>query len=96
MAWPDLGRAWIVAWALEPRRDLRTIGNELEAAAAASSEDEALTPLENALWRLGAAREKFYAVVALAFGGPVASGREGQETDHPLPSRQRGMPKEVA
>jgi hypothetical protein len=81
MAWPNLGRAWIAAWARELARDLRTIANDLEAAAAAPSEDEALTPLENALWRLGAAREKFYAVVALAFGIPsLQIGQDKKQT----------------
>jgi hypothetical protein len=70
MVWPDLGRAWIAEWAHELGRDLVTVGGDLERAFPGATEDEALTALENALWRLGAAREKFYAVVALAFGIP--------------------------
>ena len=70
MAWPDLGRTWIAEWARELGRDLRTVASDLNTAAAAEVEADALRPLENALWRLGAAREKFYAVIALAFGIP--------------------------
>jgi hypothetical protein len=70
IAWPDLGRAWIAEWVREMGRDFETIGIDLERAAATPVEAEALIPLENALWRLGAAREKFYAVIALAFGIP--------------------------
>lgn len=70
MAWPDVGRAWIGGWARELGRDLRTIAGDLQTAAAASTENEALVSLENAVWRLGAARDKFYAIVALAFGIP--------------------------
>lgn len=70
MVWPDLGRAWIAEWARELGCDLATISADLEGAAAVTTENEALTPLENALWRLGAAREKFYVVVALSFGIP--------------------------
>jgi hypothetical protein len=81
MAWPDMGRAWIAEWVRELGRDLRSIGIDLAAAAAAPSEEEALTPLENALWRLGAAREKFNAVVALSFGIPsLHIGRDNKQT----------------
>jgi hypothetical protein len=69
-AWPDLGRAWIAQWARELGRDLHTVATDLEQAAAATTGDEALTPLENAFWRLGGARDKFYAVIALAYGIP--------------------------
>jgi hypothetical protein len=70
VGWPDLGRAWIRAWAEELGRDMSLISDQL--GAARSSEDAALarTALENALWRLDSAREKLHTVVALIFGVP--------------------------
>jgi hypothetical protein len=66
--WADLGRAWIIGWAEEFRRDLGTISTEISTAVEAADADAAQNPLENALWRLDSAREKLHAVIALAFG----------------------------
>ena len=94
MAWPDVGRAWITGWAHELGRDLRTVAGDLQTAAAASTEDEALVPLENAVWRLGAARDKFYAVVALAFGIPsLQIGKDKAQTLSFRPDAKAGKAK---
>lgn len=69
--WPDVGRAWIRAWAYELQRDMWLISDELVAARLAQHEvDAARTPLENALWRLDSAREKLHTIIALIFGLP--------------------------
>lgn len=68
--WPEVGRAWAVGWAQELERDLDIIARDLKAANNADAPQDAVEPLENALWRLGAAREKFYAITALAFAVP--------------------------
>lgn len=51
-AWPGMGRAWIAEWARELGRDLLTVASDLNVAAAATGEDDALTPLENARSRV--------------------------------------------
>lgn len=71
MAWPDLGRAWVAAWVVELGRDASLVAQGLEAGRVAATDDDALTPLENAAWRLGAAREKLHAVIALSYGLPA-------------------------
>jgi hypothetical protein len=70
MGWPDLGRAWILAWAEELSRDMAIITTELAAARGSQQMDEARTLLENGLWRLDSAREKLHALIALIFGVP--------------------------
>ena len=80
-AWPDLGRAWVAAWVDEVGRDASTIAADLRAARDAASDEQALTPLENAAWRLGAAREKLHAVIALAYGVPsLRIGNDAKQT----------------
>lgn len=80
-AWPDLGRSWVAAWVDEVGRDASIIAADLCAARAGASDEDALTPLENAAWRLGAAREKLHAVIALAYGVPsLRIGRDAKQT----------------
>jgi hypothetical protein len=86
-AWPNLGRAWVAAWVVELGRDAATIADDLRAARAAASDDHALTPLENAAWRLGVAREKFHAVIALSYGTP--SLHIGDDANQTLSFRPR-------
>jgi hypothetical protein len=86
-AWPDLGRAWVAAWVAELGRDASTIASDLGAARDASTDEDALTPLENAAWRLGVAREKFHAVIALSYGIP--SLHIGDDANQTLSFRPR-------
>jgi hypothetical protein len=80
-AWPDLGRSWVANWVKELGRDALTIASNLTDARAAPTDEAALTPLENAAWRLGSAREKFHAVIALAYGIPsLHIGRDSKQT----------------
>jgi len=86
-AWPDLGRSWVAAWVVELGHDAVTIAADLRTARAAKTDEDALTPLENAAWRLGAAREKFHAVIALSYGIP--SLRIGDDAMQTLTFRLR-------
>jgi hypothetical protein len=80
-AWPDLGRSWVAAWVVELGRDATTVAADLRAARAAEADDDSLTPMENAAWRLGAAREKLHAVIALAYGLPsLRIGNDAKQT----------------
>lgn len=79
--WPDLGRAWIAAWARELSRDLDVLASELDNAKSAATDDDVLTPLENAFWRLGSGREKLHAIIALCFGVPsLVIGKDKKQT----------------
>jgi hypothetical protein len=80
-AWPELGRGWIAEWVTELERDAATVSDDLRAAREGANEDEALVPLENAAWRLGAARTKLHAIVALFFGVPsIRIGEDKNQT----------------
>lgn len=67
--WSQLGRGCIAAWVDDAGRCCDLIAKGLEVVERARSE-EALEALENALWRVDAAREKLEAVFALTFGVP--------------------------
>jgi hypothetical protein len=81
IAWPELGRTWVAAWVTELGRDAKTIASDLRTARNAATEEDALTPLENAAWRLGSAREKLHAVIALSYGVPsIRIGSDARQT----------------
>lgn len=80
-AWPDLGRSWVAAWVDELGRDASTIAADLRTARAAATDEDSVTPLENAAWRLGSAREKLHAVIALAYAVPsLRIGKDAKQT----------------
>lgn len=80
--WASLGKGCLTTWALELERDLEIAAARLGTARERSRIEEiglndpeapgriaeAAEPLEGALWRVAAAREKLEVVVALAFG----------------------------
>jgi hypothetical protein len=68
IGWPDLGRRWIVLWAVELDRDVRLTGESVAAAPEIGSGPEGVAHLEVALWPLTAGREKLHALIALVFG----------------------------
>ena len=80
-AWPDLGRSWVAAWVDELGRDASTIAADLRTGRAAATDEDAVTPLENAAWRLGSAREKLHTVIALAYAVPsLRIGDDAKQT----------------
>jgi hypothetical protein len=80
--WPDLARRCLSTWAQEFERDLEIASSRLQLAREQSRIDDlglddakafarislAAEPLEDALWRVAAAREKLEVIVALALG----------------------------
>lgn len=80
-AWPELGRAWIAIWVAELARDLRTVSADIARAEGASDDDTVVESLENAFWRLAAAREKLHAVIGLSLGVPCLEiGEDAKQT----------------
>jgi hypothetical protein len=78
-SWPGFGRSWVAEWAAKLGRDAAIIALDLEAARGAATDGDAETLLENAAWRLGAAREKLHAVIALSYGRQALRIGEGKK-----------------
>jgi hypothetical protein len=70
-AWPQLGRLCLLNWADAIGRDLTLTTRGVNSARRCRQRENKLRHLEEALWRLDAAKEKMQALFAVAFHLPV-------------------------
>jgi hypothetical protein len=78
-SWHDLGAAWTLDWARAFGRDLRLASASLAEAEALGLADEGEAEIENALWRLDSAFEKFHDLSALTLGVPATRSEQGPQ-----------------
>lgn len=77
--WPDNGPGWISNWGRELGRDLANAARALERAEGLGSGPDGVVEIENALWRVAAAREKLHAVIALGLGVPALALKKNRK-----------------